>query len=115
VELMTEILSKSTQQMITIVFVSPNYRALKYAGIENITYFFPSVQFMSRIPGLETEEKIDTPRQYGSILKPFFHASDFMRDRDDVIRRKEDHLHIFHTTQQLMDMISERWGVRIGI
>ncbi len=55
IELMTKILGGSTRQRIKIVFVCSNYRALKFAGIKDITYFFPSSNYMASVPGMSQD------------------------------------------------------------
>lgn len=123
---MASVWGSSSKQVQRIVFVCPNYRALKFAGLKRIFYFFPSTLFMQKMvmPPADGEEYAEHRLRVAQdpfseahlkFLPDWFSAARFDLERDDLLLRKRSKMITFHGHEDLLQKLAREFVMNIKV
>ena len=93
-----DILKNTSKQIRRFVFVSSDYRLLKYVNCKNIQYFLPSDNLYKKL-----KENSN------------FNDDKYKEVKDDLIRRKKDKLQIYLSIEELLSKIADMFKADLKI
>jgi hypothetical protein len=126
VDQMIAVWGSSSQQVQRLVFVCSNYRALKFAGLQTIHYFFPSTLFMQKMKMVPEDGEEYARHRYELSLDPFseanlrflpdwFSVARYEMERDDILLRKRTKMQAFHNHEDLLEKLSKTFLMNIKV